>query len=205
MIDKVEDFIFDDELLLIAEDGANLVLRNLPLAIIAKGKFWVNMRNARPLSEAGAIAIESLVAARAGFVTARQVVTARLSRLRRCTESKQHRECGEENTHLVSPLIGLLIQLKDGEIEGAGRPAEGAGLPGQPGPGPATKPETRIEVQGGRPVGRASSGKLRSQFLRQRLRGPRSTNRDRPVHSARTSATRSPSLAQRTMQRPPPG
>jgi type I restriction enzyme S subunit len=27
---------------LIAEDGANLVLRNLPLAIIAKGKFWVN-------------------------------------------------------------------------------------------------------------------------------------------------------------------
>ena len=42
VIDKVDDFIFDDELLLIAEDGANLVLRNLPLAIIAKGKFWVN-------------------------------------------------------------------------------------------------------------------------------------------------------------------
>jgi len=42
VIDKVEDFLFDDELLLIAEDGANLVLRNLPLAIIARGKFWVN-------------------------------------------------------------------------------------------------------------------------------------------------------------------
>lgn len=42
IIDKVEDYIFDDELLLIAEDGANLVLRNLPLAIIARGKFWVN-------------------------------------------------------------------------------------------------------------------------------------------------------------------
>ena len=42
VIDKVEDFIFEDELLLVAEDGANLVLRNLPLAIIAKGKFWVN-------------------------------------------------------------------------------------------------------------------------------------------------------------------
>jgi len=27
---------------LIAEDGANLVSRNLPLAIIARGKFWVN-------------------------------------------------------------------------------------------------------------------------------------------------------------------
>jgi type I restriction enzyme S subunit len=42
IIDKVDDYLFDDELLLIAEDGANLVLRNLPLAIIAKGKFWVN-------------------------------------------------------------------------------------------------------------------------------------------------------------------
>jgi type I restriction enzyme, S subunit len=42
VIDKVENFIFDDDLLLIAEDGANLVLRNLPLAIIARGKFWVN-------------------------------------------------------------------------------------------------------------------------------------------------------------------
>jgi len=42
IIDKVDDYIFDDELLLIAEDGANLVLRNLPLVIIARGKFWVN-------------------------------------------------------------------------------------------------------------------------------------------------------------------
>ena len=42
VIDKVDDYIFDDELLLIAEDGANLVLRNLPLAIIARSRFWVN-------------------------------------------------------------------------------------------------------------------------------------------------------------------
>ena len=42
VIDKVEDYLFDDDLLLIAEDGANLVLRNLPLAIVARGKFWVN-------------------------------------------------------------------------------------------------------------------------------------------------------------------
>jgi len=42
IIDKVEDYLFDDELLLVAEDGANLVLRNLPLAIIARGQFWVN-------------------------------------------------------------------------------------------------------------------------------------------------------------------
>jgi type I restriction enzyme S subunit len=42
VIDKVDDYLFDGELLLMAEDGANLVLRNLPLAIIAKGKYWVN-------------------------------------------------------------------------------------------------------------------------------------------------------------------
>ena len=42
IIDKVESYLFDDDLLLLAEDGANLVLRNLPLAIIARGKFWVN-------------------------------------------------------------------------------------------------------------------------------------------------------------------
>ena len=42
VIDKVEDYLFNDELLLIAEDGANLILRNLPLAIIARGKYWVN-------------------------------------------------------------------------------------------------------------------------------------------------------------------
>ena len=42
VIDKVDEYLFDDELLLIAEDGANLVLRHLPLAIIARGKFWVN-------------------------------------------------------------------------------------------------------------------------------------------------------------------
>lgn len=42
VIDKVEDFLFDGSFLLVAEDGANLVLRNLPLAIVAKGKFWVN-------------------------------------------------------------------------------------------------------------------------------------------------------------------
>ena len=42
VIDQVSDYIFDDELILLAEDGANLVLRNLPLSIIAKGRFWVN-------------------------------------------------------------------------------------------------------------------------------------------------------------------
>ncbi|MCZ7616786.1 MAG: restriction endonuclease subunit S [Myxococcota bacterium] len=42
VIDKVDEYLFDDDLLLIAEDGANLVLRNLPVAIITRGRFWVN-------------------------------------------------------------------------------------------------------------------------------------------------------------------
>lgn len=42
VIDKVENFIFDEPLILIAEDGANLVMRNLRLAFVATGKYWVN-------------------------------------------------------------------------------------------------------------------------------------------------------------------
>jgi len=42
IIDKVESFIFDKDLLLIGEDGANLVTRSKPIAFIAKGQYWVN-------------------------------------------------------------------------------------------------------------------------------------------------------------------
>lgn len=42
VIDKVDSYLFDDELILIGEDGANLYSRNTPLAFIARGKFWVN-------------------------------------------------------------------------------------------------------------------------------------------------------------------
>lgn len=42
VIDKVDDFLFDGEYLLIGEDGANLVARSTPIAFIARGKFWVN-------------------------------------------------------------------------------------------------------------------------------------------------------------------
>ena len=41
-IDKVDQFLFDKPLLLIGEDGANLLLRSKPIAFIAKGKYWVN-------------------------------------------------------------------------------------------------------------------------------------------------------------------
>ena len=42
VIDKIDDFIFDKELLLIGEDGANLINRSTPIAFKAKGKYWVN-------------------------------------------------------------------------------------------------------------------------------------------------------------------
>jgi len=42
VIDKVEDYLFDEPLLLIGEDGANLVSRSSRLSFIAKGKYWVN-------------------------------------------------------------------------------------------------------------------------------------------------------------------
>lgn len=42
IIDKVDDYIFDRQLLLIGEDGANLIARSKPIAFIAEGKYWVN-------------------------------------------------------------------------------------------------------------------------------------------------------------------
>ena len=42
VIDTVDDYIFDDTLILIGEDGANLYSRSTPLAYLATGKFWVN-------------------------------------------------------------------------------------------------------------------------------------------------------------------
>lgn len=42
VVDFISDFIFDEPLLLIGEDGANLRLRNLPLIYAANGRYWVN-------------------------------------------------------------------------------------------------------------------------------------------------------------------
>lgn len=41
-IDKVDKYIFNEKLLLIGEDGANLVTRSKPIAFFAEGKYWVN-------------------------------------------------------------------------------------------------------------------------------------------------------------------
>ena len=42
IVDFINDFKFEGEYLLIAEDGKNLVNRKKPIAWLAKGKFWVN-------------------------------------------------------------------------------------------------------------------------------------------------------------------
>lgn len=42
VIDKVDKYIFDKTLLLIGEDGANLLSRSTPIAYLAHGKYWVN-------------------------------------------------------------------------------------------------------------------------------------------------------------------
>jgi len=41
-IDQIDHFLFDKPLLLIGEDGANLINRSTPIAFIARGKYWVN-------------------------------------------------------------------------------------------------------------------------------------------------------------------
>jgi type I restriction enzyme S subunit len=42
IIDYIDDYIFDGEYLLIAEDGENLRSRKTPVVFFANGKFWVN-------------------------------------------------------------------------------------------------------------------------------------------------------------------
>ena len=42
VIDYIDDYIFDGEYLLIAEDGENLKSKKQNIAQIAKGKYWVN-------------------------------------------------------------------------------------------------------------------------------------------------------------------
>jgi type I restriction enzyme, S subunit len=42
IVDYVNDYIFDDELILLGEDGENILSRNLPLAFRISGKAWVN-------------------------------------------------------------------------------------------------------------------------------------------------------------------
>ncbi len=42
VIDKVDKYLFKKDLLLIGEDGANLINRSKPIAYIATGKYWVN-------------------------------------------------------------------------------------------------------------------------------------------------------------------
>jgi type I restriction enzyme, S subunit len=41
-VDRVADFIFDEDLLLVSEDGANLLARTYPIAFSISGKSWVN-------------------------------------------------------------------------------------------------------------------------------------------------------------------
>ncbi len=42
IIDAIDDFLFDEELVLVAEDGANLLSRSTPIAFVACGRYWVN-------------------------------------------------------------------------------------------------------------------------------------------------------------------
>jgi type I restriction enzyme S subunit len=42
IIDYIDHYIFDGELILLSEDGANIIDRNYRVAFIAKGKYWVN-------------------------------------------------------------------------------------------------------------------------------------------------------------------
>jgi type I restriction enzyme S subunit len=41
-VDYVDGYLFDEELVLLSEDGANITDRNYPVCFLASGKYWVN-------------------------------------------------------------------------------------------------------------------------------------------------------------------
>ena len=42
IVDYVDGYLFDEELILLSEDGANITDRNYPVCFLASGKYWVN-------------------------------------------------------------------------------------------------------------------------------------------------------------------
>ena len=42
IVDYVEGYLFDEDILLVSEDGANLLMRSTPIAFSVSGKVWVN-------------------------------------------------------------------------------------------------------------------------------------------------------------------
>ena len=42
IIDYIDKYLFDEPLILLGEDGANIITRSSPLCFIATGKYWVN-------------------------------------------------------------------------------------------------------------------------------------------------------------------
>lgn len=42
IVDYVDGYLFDEELILLSEDGANIIDRNYPVCFLASGKYWVN-------------------------------------------------------------------------------------------------------------------------------------------------------------------
>ena len=42
IVDYVDGYLFDEEFVLLSEDGANITDRNYPVCFLASGKYWVN-------------------------------------------------------------------------------------------------------------------------------------------------------------------
>ncbi len=42
IVDYVDGYFFDEDLVLLSEDGANITDRNYPVCFLASGKYWVN-------------------------------------------------------------------------------------------------------------------------------------------------------------------
>ena len=103
IVDHVADYIFDEDILLISEDGANLLARSTPIAFSVSGKCWVNnhahvLKFANPATQKfvevylNSISIEEFVTGAAQPKLNQQVVEQHFnSDPRRCRHAASHR------------------------------------------------------------------------------------------------------------------
>ena len=73
IVDHVDGYVFDEDILLISEDGANLIARSTPIAFSVSGKCWVN--NHAHVLKFESLDIQKLVAAYLNSISIENFVT----------------------------------------------------------------------------------------------------------------------------------
>jgi type I restriction enzyme S subunit len=73
IVDYVSDYLFDEDLLCVSEDGANLVARSTPIAFAISGKTWVN--NHAHVLKPKSLVIQKIIETYLNFISLQDFIT----------------------------------------------------------------------------------------------------------------------------------